>query len=76
MSKRIIELPDWAIIGKVILVKDVHYIRGENQSWYKEKIVAFGENGIFHQASNCPMYFTPFSEWGKTIKEVNEIKVS
>lgn len=67
----IIELPDWARIGETILVKDVRCDRGDNpNSWYEEEIVSFGYDGIFHQTEDSPEYFTKFSEWGKTIKEI------
>ena len=36
--------------------------------WYTERIVAFGYDGVFHQAHNCPMYFTKLNQYGKTIK--------
>lgn len=64
-----IELPDWARIGMTVLIKDINKIRGDNSNaWYTERIVAFGYNGVFHQAHNCPMYFTEFNQHGKTIK--------
>lgn len=64
-----IELPDWARIGAKVLVKDVKLVRGDNpEDWYTEKIIAFGYDGVFHQAHNCPMYYTKFDEYGKTIK--------
>lgn len=64
-----IELPDWAIIGAKVLVKDTKMIRGvDPNEWYTERIVAFGYDGVFHQAHNCPMYFTKFNQYGKTIK--------
>lgn len=70
MNKKItIELPTWARIGATVLVKDYDCIRGDNpKHWYREKIIAFGYDGVFHQAHNCPMYYTEFSEYNKTIK--------
>ena len=65
----IIELPDWARIGAEVLVKDTKMTRGDRPNdWYIEKIIAFGYDGVFHQAKNCPMYFTEFNQYGKTIK--------
>ena len=65
-----IEIPDWARIGLEVKVKDVDCIRGDKSNhWYTETIIAFGYNGVFHQAHNCHIYYTPFSEYGKTIKE-------
>lgn len=64
-----IELPDWARIGMTVLIKDTNKVRGDDSNaWYTETIVAFGYDGVFHQAHNCPMYFTEFTEYGKTIK--------
>lgn len=60
-----IEIPDWCEIGTYISW-NCPYITG--QQWVREKIVAFGYDGFFHQAINCPMYFTSFSEFGKTVK--------
>ena len=65
----IIELPRWARIGNTVLVKDVDMIRGDNPThWYTEKIISFGYDGVFHQAPACPVYYTKFDEYGKTIK--------
>ena len=64
-----IVLPHWARIGVWVLIKDVQRIRGDDSNhWYTEKIVGFGYDGVFHQACNCPVYYTKFSEYGKTIK--------
>ena len=69
-NNKIIQLPNWARIDKTILVKDFDCIRGDNPNdWYKEKIIGFGYDGVFHQAHNCPMYYSKFTEYGKTIKE-------
>ena len=68
--KTIIEVPEWANIDDYILVKDVDCIRGEDpQKWYKEKILGYGYDGIFHQATNCPVYYSKFSEYRITIKK-------
>lgn len=64
----IIEVTDWCSIGS--------YIEWYNPSvtglkeWVRERIVAFGLDGFYHQANNCPMYFTKFSEYGKTVRPV------
>ena len=64
-----INVPEWASIGNFVMVKDVECIRGKDQNkWYREKILGYGYDGIFHQATNCPVYYTRFSEYGKTIK--------
>lgn len=68
-TPRIIVLPPWARIGVWVLIKDVQRIRGDDPNeWWSEKIVGFGYDGVFHQACNCPVYYTKFSEYGKTIK--------
>ena len=60
-----IEIPDWCRIGLYIQWNAPNLTGME---WVREKIVAFGYDGFFHQAHNCPMYFTEFSEYGKTVK--------
>jgi len=71
---KIIKLPSWARIDAEILIKDVNMIRGADpEKWYPERITAFGYDGVFHQAHNCPEYYTKFSEYGKTIKLRDEV---
>lgn len=60
-----IEIPNWCRIGLYIRW-DAPEITG--QRWVREEIIAYGYNGFFHQAHNCPLYFTKFSEYGKTVK--------
>lgn len=67
---RVIEIPDWCRINELIEIKDVNKIRGDDpKAWYLERIKGYGDGGFFHQAYNCPVYFTPFNEWGKTVRE-------
>ena len=61
----IIEIPDWCRI-ETWIEWDNPLITG--QHWVREKIIAYGVDGFFHHAGNCPMYFTKFSEYGKTIR--------
>lgn len=61
----VINIPDWCEIGTYI-EWDAQHITG--QRWVREKIIAFGYDGFFHQEHNCPMYFTKFSEYGKTVR--------
>ena len=63
----IIKIPDWCYIGKTIEWSARH-ITGND--WVEETIIAYGTDGFFHQAKNCPMYYTKFSEYGKTVREV------
>ena len=60
-----IEIPDWCRIGLYI---QWHAPNLTGMEWVRERIVAFGYDGFFHQEHNCPMYFTKFSEYGKTVK--------
>ena len=62
----IIEVPDWCVIGKAIQW-NAPSITG--YEWVVERIVAYDVDGFYHQAYECPMYFTKFSEYGKTIRE-------
>lgn len=64
----IIEVPDWCIIGKFVEWNEPDITGNE---WVKEKILSYGRDGFFHQASYCPIYYTKFTEYGKTIREVN-----
>ena len=63
----ILEIPNWCIIGKTILWNAPH-ITG--RKWTREKIISYGMDGFFHQYPNCPIYYSKFSEYGKTIKEL------
>ena len=60
-----IEIPDWCRIGLYI---QWHAPNLTGMEWVRERNVAFGYDGFFHQEHNCPMYFTKFSEYGKTVK--------
>lgn len=75
MGRMTIELPGWARIGDYVLVRDYDCSRGPDpKQWYKERIIAFGYDGVFHQEHNCPVYYTKFSEYGNTIKSESEGK--
>lgn len=62
----IIEIPDWCVIGKCV---EWHapYITGNE--WVREVIISYGYDGFFHQAHNCPVYYSKFTEFGKQIRE-------
>ena len=60
-----IEIPSWCKIG--MWVKWYAPNRTGLKDWVREKIIGYGYDGFFHQASNCPLYFTKFSEYGKTV---------
>ena len=64
-----IEVPDWCVIGKTIEWYAPH-ITGN--LWVRDKIISFGYDGFFHQGHNCPVYYTKFSEYGKTVKEIKD----
>ena len=64
-----IEVPDWCVIGKWIKWNAPHITGNE---WVDEKILSYGCGGFFHQGCNCPVYYTSFSEYGKTVREIND----
>lgn len=66
----IIEIPEWCVIGKIIEWKTFDSNYGKLK-WFKEKIISYGCDGFFHQAYNCPVYYSKFSDYGKTIRECN-----
>lgn len=61
-----IEIPDWCVIGKII-EWSAPAINGNK--WVKEKIISYGIDGFFHQAHNCPVYYSKFAEYRKKIRE-------
>lgn len=64
-----IEIPDWCIIGKTI-----EWNRPDltGTKWVREEILSFGYDGFYHRACNCPVYYSEFSEYGKTVRECKE----
>ena len=65
----IIEVPDWCVLGKTI---EWHSPEITGNEWVRDKIIAFGYDGFFHQEHSCPIYFTMFDEYGKTIREIRK----
>lgn len=66
----IITVPEWARIGIPIYVRDKNMVRGDDpDQWYREVIVGYGYDGIFHKANNSPVYYTKFSEYNINIKD-------
>lgn len=65
----IIEVPDWCVIGKQIEVLMYDENMGEFD-WFKEKIIAYGVDGFFHQAAYCPVYYDKFDSYGNSVREV------
>lgn len=61
-----IEVPNWCKIG-LYIEWYAPMITGQT-SWVREKIISYGYDGFFHQAPYCPVYFTKFSEYGKTVR--------
>ena len=43
----------------------------DTYNWFKEKIISYSENGFYHQAHNCPIYHSLFSDYGKSVRECN-----
>lgn len=70
-NKMTIEIPDWCVIGKYVEWNASHITGNE---WVTEKIISYGIDGFFHKGSCCPVYYTQFSEYGKTIREINRNK--
>ena len=69
----VIEIPNWCKIDRLVEIKDIRCIRGDDKNhWYKERIISFGYDGFFHKAYNCPVYYTEFEEFGKTVRLVEE----
>lgn len=60
-----IEIPNWCRIGMYIKWYAPN-ITGRD--WVREEIISYGYDGFFHQAHNCPVYYTKFSEYGKTVE--------
>ena len=60
-----INIPEWCVIGSIIEWSEPE-ITGFN--WVKETIHSYGVDGFFHSAHNCPMYYTKFEEFGKTVR--------
>ena len=66
-----IEIPSWCKIGTRIKWYNPD-ITGHD--WVFERIISYGYDGFFHQAHNCPVYFTKFTEYGKTVELAEEYK--
>ena len=55
-------IPDWCRIGATV---EYQYRPGE---WVDEVVHSYGPDGFFHQAYGCPMYYSAYSEFGRTIR--------
>ena len=66
-----IEIPNWCKIGFYIRW---HAPDRTGHDWVRERIIGYGYDGFFHQAHNCPVYFTRFTEYGKTVELEEELK--
>lgn len=55
-------IPDWCRIGATV---EYQYRPGE---WAEEVVHSYGTDGFFHQAYGCPMYYSAYSEFGRTIR--------
>lgn len=66
-----IEIPSWCKIGTRI-----KWYKPDTTGcdWVYERIIGYGYDGFFHQAHNCPVYFTKFTEYGKTVELAEEYK--
>ena len=63
----IINVPEWAEIGNYVEIKmwDSDY---EKYRWFREQIISYGNDGFFHQAHNCPVYYNKFSDMGTKVR--------
>lgn len=61
-----ISVPDWCLIGEYIEWNNP-IVTGEE--WVREEIISYGYDGFFHQSHNCPVYYSKFDEYGKTVRE-------
>ena len=55
-------IPDWCRIGATV---EYEYRPGE---WVRETIHSYGTDGFYHQAFGCPLYYSAYSEFGRTIR--------
>ena len=55
-------IPDWCRIGATV---EYQYRPGE---WVDEVVHSYGTDGFFHQAYGRPMYYSAYSEFGRTIR--------
>ncbi len=55
-------IPDWCRIGATV---EYQYRPGE---WVEETVHSYGTDGFFHQAYGCPMYYSAYSDFGRTIR--------
>ena len=55
-------IPDWCRIGATV---EYQYRPGE---WVDEVVHSYGTDGFFHQAYGCPMDYSAYSEFGRTIR--------
>jgi len=66
----IIEVPSWCTIGTWV-EWSCPSITG--CKWVHEKIISYGYDGFYHQYPNCPIYYSKFSDLGKTIRLIKNI---
>lgn len=62
----IVTIPDWCRIGATV---EYEYRPGE---WVKEIIHSYGTDGFYHQAFGCPLYYSKYSEFGRTVRLIGQ----
>lgn len=70
-----IEVPvDWLYVGNRIYIIEPNYRTGVGQDWvFGNTVKSFDKNGFFYRnCSTTPVYYTDFSEIGKTVFETKE----
>lgn len=63
------KIPD-GCLGFLLYYCPVCGKKGTSVEWVKEEIIGYTYDSFLHQAKNCPMYKTKFSEFGKTVRKV------
>ena len=69
----IIRVPSWCQLGKRIEFQMQDPSDGK-MHWFKDRIISYDYKGFFHQAPYCPVYYNKFSDYGKTVRECEEVE--
>ena len=59
-------IPDWCWIGATV---EYQYRPGE---WVKEIIHSYGTDGFYHQAFGCPLYYSKYTDLGRTVRLIGQ----
>lgn len=61
-----VTIPDWCCIGATV---EYEYRPGE---WVRETIHSYGTDGFYHQAYGCPMYYSKYTDLGRTVRLIGQ----